>query len=229
MISTARMLTAALLIAAGLNSPNVCRADGPWFAGASMQRLRNDYADGPYPSGCGRPGCVPAYNPGCWSHNPPGTGADDPWRPPHYWPQTRYPVVPAYTRPSFGYYETSWRLLPVQTCSACGGMPATLGAYPPQQPLLQQQPVQPKVPAAVPPVPAAVPPAQSETPAAPVSPQNAVPVPQEPLPKPEAAPKREAPPPKLKNERAGLEPNAPPDRAAMLEPSPDAEISVHAF
>jgi hypothetical protein len=61
---------------------------------------------------------LPPGNPGCWLYNPHGTGIDDPWRPPHVWPQTKYPVVPAYSRPSFGYFETRWRILPV-----CGNPP----------------------------------------------------------------------------------------------------------
>jgi hypothetical protein len=82
-------------------------------------RLQNNAVADPRTAGCSR-GTLPPYNRGCWLNNPRGTGIDDPWRPPKVWPETRYPVVPAYTRPSFGYFDTSWRVLNV-----CGDSPYT--------------------------------------------------------------------------------------------------------
>ncbi len=52
-----------------------------------------------------------------------------PWRPPKVWPQTRYPVVPAYTRPSFGYYETTWHVMCLP-----GTSPMTRTPTPPMPP-----------------------------------------------------------------------------------------------
>src|ERR1700722_17648132 len=85
-----------------------CPADVTLPNTPAAYRLQNNAVADPRFAGCGR-GPLPPSNPGCWLNNPRGTGIDDPWRPPKVWPQTKYPVVPAYTRPSYGYYETSWR------------------------------------------------------------------------------------------------------------------------
>ena len=84
-----------------------CSADVTLPNTPAAYRLQNNAVADPRTAGCGR-GPLPPYNRGCWLNNPRGTGIDDPWRPPKVWPQTRYPVVPAYTRPSFGYFDTSW-------------------------------------------------------------------------------------------------------------------------
>jgi hypothetical protein len=96
-----------------------CSADVTLPNTPAAYRLQNNAVADPRSPGCGR-GPLPPYNRGCWLSNPRGTGIDDPWRPPKVWPQTRYPVVPAYTRPSFGFYDTSWRVLNV-----CGDSPYT--------------------------------------------------------------------------------------------------------
>jgi hypothetical protein len=94
-----------------------CSADVTLPNTPAAYRLQNCAVAEPQTAGCGR-GPLPPYNRGFWLSNPRGTGIDDPWRPPKVWPQTRYPVVPAYTRPSFGFYDTRWRVLNV-----CGDLP----------------------------------------------------------------------------------------------------------
>jgi hypothetical protein len=89
-----------------------CSADPPSCNSPAAYRLFNT-STGPGTVTCGRYEPIPPVNPGFFLSNPRGTGTDDPWRPPTHWPQTRYPVVPAYTRPSYGFYETSWRVLPL--------------------------------------------------------------------------------------------------------------------
>lgn len=116
----------------------ICRADVTLPNTPAAYRLQNAAAADPRTAGCGRCEPLPPYNRGCWLNNPRGTGVDDPWRPPKVWPQTRYPVVPAYTRPSFGFYETSWRVL-----SVCGTSPWTRippAPVPPREPAPTQRP-----------------------------------------------------------------------------------------
>jgi hypothetical protein len=85
------------------------------------------------PPTCDRFVPLPPHNAGCTIFNLPATGKDDPWRPPKVWPQTKYPVVPSYTRPSYGYYETSWRVLCVGG-TAPAPVQASLGVAPPPVP-----------------------------------------------------------------------------------------------
>jgi hypothetical protein len=108
----------------GLGVSQRCSADPPPPScnSPAAYRLYNTNTPGPGAASCGRYEPIPFVNPGWFLNNPRGTGADDPWRPPHHWPQTRYPVVPAYTRPSYGFYETSWRILPL-----CNPAPAAAG------------------------------------------------------------------------------------------------------
>jgi len=122
MIPMARALTLGRLALGGLvvgGAVARCRADVTLPNTPAAYRLQNCAVADPQTAGCGR-GPLPPYNRGWWLNNPRGTGVDDPWRPPKVWPQTRYPVVPAYTRPSFGFYETNWRVLNV-----CGTSPWT--------------------------------------------------------------------------------------------------------
>lgn len=112
----ARLVFGGLLVG-GAVAP--CSADVTLPNTPAAYRLQNNAVADPRTAGCCR-GPLPPYNRGCWLNNPRGTGIDDPWRPPKVWPQTRYPVVPAYARPSFGYYDTSWRVLNV-----CGDSPFT--------------------------------------------------------------------------------------------------------
>ena len=117
MISMKRTLLPGLLAALWLGASELTafgQVEPPPVNSPASYRLFNTNTMGPRTS-CGRCDPVPWCNPGFFLNNPRGTGPDDPWRPPHCWPQTRYPVVPAYTRPSYGYYETSWRLL--QLCN----------------------------------------------------------------------------------------------------------------
>jgi hypothetical protein len=130
MISMRRTLLAGVLAALGsgsLGSGNLvlsarCFADPPSCNSPAAYRLFNTSTMGPGTAGCGRYEPIPCPNQGWFLNNPRGTGMDDPWRPPKIWPQTRYPVVPAYTRPSYGYYETSWRVMPL-----CNPAPAQAG------------------------------------------------------------------------------------------------------
>jgi|HubBroStandDraft_6_1064221.scaffolds.fasta_scaffold04956_4 hypothetical protein len=138
MIPMARALTLWRLALGGLvvgGAVARCRADVTLPNTPAAYRLQNCAVADPQTAGCGR-GPLPPYNRGCWLNNPRGTGVDDPWRPPKVWPQTRYPVVPAYTRPSFGFYETSWRVLNV-----CGTSPWTR-TPPLPMPTVQPPPVQ---------------------------------------------------------------------------------------
>ena len=130
MISMKRTLVAGVLATLGLGnlapgnlglSPP-CFADPPSCNSPAAYRLFNTSTMGPGTAGCGRYEPIPCPNQGWFLNNPRGTGMDDPWRPPKIWPQTRYPVVPAYTRPSYGYYETSWRVMPL-----CNPAPAQAG------------------------------------------------------------------------------------------------------
>ncbi len=118
MISMTRTLAMGGLVFAGV--AGACRADVTVPNSPAAYRLHNCALAEPRTAGCGRYDPLPPYNRGFWLNNPRGTGVDDPWRPPKVWPQTRYPVVPAYTRPSFGFYETRWRVL-----SVCGTSPYT--------------------------------------------------------------------------------------------------------
>jgi len=175
------MLAAVWLSGTGLSAQGT--ADPPLYSSPASYRLFNPATMGPRTSGCGRCEPLPCCNPGHPLDNPRGTGMDDPWRPPQVWPQTRYPVVPAYTRPSYGYYETSWRILPL-----CNPTPATAGpiypvgyqwnqpggSMPPAGPIPPAQLASPGQPGAVqepplprpPVVPPAVQPAQERPPAA---------------------------------------------------------------
>jgi hypothetical protein len=145
MISMRHALLPGLLAALGLGhlGSGDLRADDTPVNTPASYRLYNPCTMGPGSSGCGRPEQRPYCNSGWFLNNPRGTGSDDPWRPPHCWPQTRYPVVPAYTRPSYGYYETSWRVLPL-----CNPTPATAGPIYPagyasnNVPAAQPQPMQ---------------------------------------------------------------------------------------
>jgi hypothetical protein len=120
-------LVSSLCLAVWWSAP--CPADGP---SPPIVWVPAPPAPGCPPT-CDRYVPLPPHNPGISWYNLLGTGKDDPWRPPKVWPETRYPVVPAYTRPSYGYYETSWRVL-----SVCGAVPAvpesTLGVTPPPPP-----------------------------------------------------------------------------------------------
>jgi hypothetical protein len=152
MISMRRTLFPGMLAAVWLGVSGLCawgqaQADPPLLNTPASYRLFNPSTMGPRTSGCGRCEPLPCSNPGCFLNNPRGTGSDDPWRPPHCWPQTRYPVVPAYTRPSYGYYETSWRILPLcnPTPSAAGpiypaGYQSTSPTAPPAGAVPQAQP-----------------------------------------------------------------------------------------
>jgi hypothetical protein len=154
MISMRGTLLPALLAALWLG--NTCAAQPPAYGTPASYRLYNPSTMGPRLPGCNRCEPIPCPNPGCSLDNPRGTGMDDPWRPPHVWPQTRYPVIPAYTRPSYGFYETSWRVLPL-----CNPTPTTAG--PVMYPVaLQNQPAPTQAPLPRPPV---VPPAVQRAPA----------------------------------------------------------------
>jgi hypothetical protein len=162
MISMRGTLLPALLAALWLG--NSCAAQPPAYGTPASYRLYNPSTLGPRLPGCNRCEPIPCPNPGCSLDNPRGTGIDDPWRPPHMWPQTRYPVIPAYTRPSYGFYETSWRVLPL-----CNPTPTTAG--PVMYPVASQNPPVPTPaspgPLPRPPVvPPAVQPAPTGTPGA---------------------------------------------------------------
>jgi len=135
MISMTRPLALGALVFAVATA--LCRADVTVPNCPAAYRLRNCAVEDPRTAGCGRCDPLPPYNRGFWLNNPRGTGMDDPWRPPKVWPQTRYPVVPAYTRPSYGFYETRWRVLPV-----CGTPPWTRTPPPPMPPLTEAMPTQ---------------------------------------------------------------------------------------
>jgi hypothetical protein len=182
MISMRRARVPAVLAAIALGNLGLsdrCSADPPSCNSPASYRLFNT-STGPGTATCGRYEPIPWVNPGWFLNNPRGTGVDDPWRPPTHWPETRYPVVPAYTRPSYGFYETSWRVLPL-----CNAPPRTAGPIypagyqsspppalnqavapiqPPQggQPVPEQGPPLPRPPV----VPPAVQPAQQGPPAA---------------------------------------------------------------
>jgi hypothetical protein len=255
MISMRRTLLPGTLAALWFGSlwrGNPCAADPPPCNSPASYRLFNPSTMGPrLPGCCGRNEPIPCCNPGRPLDNPRGTGMDDPWRPPQVWPQTRYPVVPAYTRPSYGYYETSWRVLPL-----CNREPAIAGPiYPagwqsnqpgaplqPPQPVPEQGPLPrpPVVPPAVqaapegPPVatpPAAVPPGGRPTtvPGVPLQPQKAMPPTNELQPPPKATPP--APAPGLRGLNQGAIPPEPMPRSAMLELRGDdaPEIRVQPF
>jgi hypothetical protein len=130
-LRSARLAFSGLIVGAAVAQ---CSADITLPNTPAAYRLQNNAVADPRTAGCCR-GPLPPYNRGCWLNNPRGTGIDDPWRPPKVWPQTRYPVVPAYTRPSFGYYDTSWRVL-----SVCGDSPF------PRTPPLPGPTVQPPAP-----------------------------------------------------------------------------------
>jgi len=171
MNSMTRTLALGGLVAAAATAR--CPADSMVPNSPAAYRLYNAAVVDPRTAGCGRCEPVPPYNRGFWLNNPRGTGVDDPWRPPKVWPQTRYPVVPAYTRPSFGFYETRWRVL-----SVCGNTPLT-----------RIPPAPPPVPLLTPPTqrPAAVAPGTTTTPSR--TPVDAVP--------PRATPPKATPPQEL--------------------------------
>jgi hypothetical protein len=168
----ARTLVSSLILCAGWCTASL--ADGPpvvWVPAPPPPGM---------PPTCDRFIPLPPHNPGCTCLNLPGTGKDDPWRPPKVWPQTKYPVVPAYTRPSYGYFETSWRVL-----SVCGAVPAvpqsTLGVAPPPVPTAYAAsptpiPVTPpRNPATAPqPAPAQVQPPETVAPTTPLPPRGPV-------------------------------------------------------
>ena len=142
MISMRRTLLPGMLAAMGLGSlwsSIVSAADPPLCNTPASYRLFNPSTMGPRTSGCGRCEPIPCANPGFFLDNPRGTGVDDPWRPPQKWPETRYPVVPAYTRPSYGFYETSWRVLPL-----CNPAPYVAGPLSPAN-LAYHQPPLPQI------------------------------------------------------------------------------------
>ncbi len=144
MISMRRTLLPGMLATIGLGSlwsSIVSAADPPLCNTPASYRLFNPSTMGPRTSGCGRCEPVPCPNPGFFLDNPRGTGMDDPWRPPQKWPQTRYPVVPAYTRPSYGFYETSWRVLPL-----CNRVPNVAGPLSPPDLAYHQPPMPPVAP-----------------------------------------------------------------------------------
>ncbi len=144
MISMRRTLLPGVVAAIGwgsLGAHAVSAADPPLCNTPASYRLFNPATLGPRTSGCGRCEPVPCGNPGFFLDNPRGTGTDDPWRPPTVWPQTRYPVVPAYSRPSYGYYETSWRVLPL-----CNPTPCTAGPLAPANLAYRQPPTAPLTP-----------------------------------------------------------------------------------
>ena len=242
MISMRRTLLPGILAALWLSGPALSArgaADPPLYSSPASYRLFNPATMGPRTSGCGRCEPLPCCNPGHPLDNPRGTGMDDPWRPPQVWPQTRYPVVPAYARPSYGYYETSWRILPL-----CNPTPATAGpiypvgyqwnqpagSMPPAGPVSPAQSASPGQPGAVqepplprpPVVPPAVQPAQERPPAAvppaaipvvPLQPKKATPPTNELQPPPKATP----PAPGLRGPTQGAMPSEFPQRSAMLE------------
>jgi hypothetical protein len=124
----ARTFLSGLLVSAWCT---VCAADGPpvvWVPQPPPPGI---------PPTCDRFVPLPPHNAGCALFNLPSTGKDDPWRPPKVWPQTKYPVVPSYTRPSYGYYETSWRVLCVGG-TAPAPVQSTLGIAPPPVPSVAQ-------------------------------------------------------------------------------------------
>lgn len=194
MITTARALFSGSLTGAALCT--ACLADGPPLA---WNRLYNTSAECQPSPGFARNEPLPPLNPGVFLNNPRGTGIDDPWRPPHVWPQTRYPVVPAYARPCYGYFETSWRTLPV--CS-CGPMLQPSQMLAPNPPIPPIAPVRPPVTApppmsngtpATPPIPS--PPANEPGPAAPRNPVSAPAVRPTPGPAPGMSPPPQVAPP----------------------------------
>jgi hypothetical protein len=259
MISIRRTLLPVML--AGLWLGNLClgnlwlgtaRAEDPsLYSSPASYRLFNTNTMGPRTPGCGRSEPLPCCNPGFVLDNPRGTGMDDPWRPPTKWPETRYPVVPAYMRPSYGFYETSWRVLPL-----CNPTPSTAGpVYPagysfntPAQPVPAAQPAPPQTPLPRPPVvppamipaqpgaPAATPPGASApvpsrvVPPVPLQPQKATPPTNELQPQP---PKATPPVPNPTQDRLkqGAVPVEPPQRSAMLELQGEEapEVRVQAF
>jgi len=131
---TRALVLGALVIAAAAAR---CRADAMCPNSPAAYRLHNSAIAEPRTAGCGRCDPLPPYNRGFFLNNPRGTGMDDPWRPPRVWPQTRYPVVPAYARPSYGFYETRWRVLPV-----CGTPPWVRTPPVPQPPPALPAPAQ---------------------------------------------------------------------------------------
>ena len=144
MISMRRTLLPGMLATIGLGSlwsSIVSAADPPLCNTPASYRLFNPSTMGPRTSGCGRNEPLPNCNPGWFLDNPRGTGVDDPWRPPQKWPETRYPVVPAYTRPSYGFYETSWRVLPL-----CNPAPYVAGPLSPPNLAYHQPPMPPVAP-----------------------------------------------------------------------------------
>jgi hypothetical protein len=244
MISMRRTLLPGMLAALWLGSGGIGAAhaaDPPLYNTPASYRLFNPTTMGPRTTGCGRCEPLPCCNPGCSLDNPRGTGLDDPWRPPHVWPQTRYPVVPAYTRPSYGYYETSWRLLPLCNPTPCTAGPVYPAGYqssqppasvppastapvaPAQQPAATQEPPLPRppvVPPAVQPAqqgpPAAVPPAAGGLPGVPLQPKKATPPTNELQPPPPKA----TPPavPRLRGATPqGANPSDPLQREALLD------------
>ncbi len=150
MISMRRTLVPGVLAALGSGLVNLglnqrSWADPPSCNSPAAYRLFNT-STGPGTATCGRYEPIPCVNPGWFLNNPRGTGSDDPWRPPTHWPQTRYPVVPAYTRPSYGFYETSWRVMPLcNPASAAAGPIYPIGYQTNPQPPLNQPagPLQP--------------------------------------------------------------------------------------
>jgi hypothetical protein len=235
-IRSARLALGGLIVGSALGQ---CFADITLPNTPAAYRLQNNAVADPRSAGCCR-GPLPPYNRGCWLNNPRGTGIDDPWRPPKVWPQTRYPVVPAYTRPSFGYYDTSWRVLNV-----CGDSPYTrtpplpgptvqAPAAPAQRPATKTPPAdsgnpsEPTPPRAVPPK--AVPP-KATTPDQGFQPRTN-----------EAQPAPNLPPANVPKTGELDERGDAPMRAAMAEPDEfsvtprlppsqtvQPEVSVHAF
>jgi hypothetical protein len=167
MISMRRTLLPGTLAALWLGrlwQANPCPADPPPYNSPASYRLFNPSTMGPRTPGCGRYEPIPCCNPGRPLDNPRGTGMDDPWRPPQVWPQTRYPVVPAYTRPSYGYYETSWGVLALCNREPTIAGPIYPAGYQSSQPA---GPIQPAPTQGLLPRPPVVPPAVGPAPTGP--------------------------------------------------------------
>jgi hypothetical protein len=222
-VSPLRAAAGAAMMVLLLDLP-VVKAQFPTSPAA--ERLANT-SFGCAPTSCPRTGPpLPPFNPGKWYNNPLGTGRDDPWRPPHKWPNTRYPVVPAYAQPNYGYFETTWREIPVaHRCLAQVPAPTPWPSLPtPTRP--------PAAPGAPQTAPGGLP--RETPPEAPVQgPPAASPPPDATAP---ARPPAAGTPPKATPPAGGggnpdkaAENGAQADRAAMAEPFDGEPITTHAF
>lgn len=216
MTSTARGLAALFLLAsvAGFGTGTVAQMpEGP-----AARRLYNGYR--PAPPCCPGVRCttLPPINPGLPWENPPCTGKDDPWRPPHIWPKTRYPVVPPYGRPNYGYYETSWRLIPIADSGSRpmrSGTPGSARPAPAANAETMNPAVSPSTPAEQSPLtPTDAPPGKG------AAPRPTTPPTRQPLP---------APTPKKEPKVTEAETELPPRSAMIVAPDGDATIATPAF